>query len=74
MMLLMRLFSEVMNLKAWNIVSAQHVIITIIEQFSTKDKRTDLKMYLNCTAGWVFIVICLILFSSAHKKALRKQQ
>lgn len=43
----MGLFCEVMNLNAQNIVSAQQILVTFIIQFSMKDKRTDLKLYLT---------------------------
>lgn len=63
-MLLVVLCSEAMNLNAWNIVSAQRILITMMTQWFMKDKRTDLKLHFNYTAGWVFAIVFFPPFSS----------
>lgn len=67
-MLLVVVCSEAMNLNAWDIVSAQRILITIITQRFMKDKRTDLKLHFNYTAGWVFVIVCVFFSPSAHEE------
>lgn len=65
--LLVVLFSDAMNLSAWDRVSAQRILIAIITQWFMKDKRIGLKLHFNYTAGWVFVIVFLF-FPSAHEE------
>lgn len=62
----MGLFTEVKNLNTWNIVNAQQILIPIIAPFSVKDKRTDLRLHFNYTAGCVLLYT--FFFSAAPEK------
>lgn len=39
-----------------------------------KDKRTDLKLCFNYTAGWLFAIICLICFLQVMRKGHKEQR
>lgn len=54
-------------------VSAQQVLITIMTQWFMKDKRTDLKLHFNYTAGWVFAIVFFPPLQ-LMRKGLKKQQ